>query len=327
MTVRKRVLITGASSGVGVAAAEQFALAGYDVALLARSEDGLNRGAETVREAGGEALVLPCDVTDRDAIAAAMEQVQETFGGLDVVVVNAAMTIYGPFEDVEAEDFDRVFAVTFMGAVNTIRAALPALKASRGVIVSVGSLNSRVPLPAWSSYAAAKHAERGFLNSLAIELRQQHTGVRVTQLHPGPINTPVWTETPSAVGHLPRRPPDGYPPEQVAAALVRLAAKPRPEVLFGAEAIGVDQLWATARPVGDFVLGMVYHWFQSGKRPAQSDVDALRSAVGKGFARDGLAQRPSITSAVRGVAGLGAGALQAPAFVKALRTDMAGRKS
>lgn len=318
MSERKRVLITGASSGVGVAAAEQFALAGYDVALLARSQDGLEKAAIPVREAGCKALVVQADVTDRERLAEVVEEVEEAFGGLGAVVLNAALTIYGPFKDVPAEDFDRVIDVSFMGAVNVTRATLPLLERSAGVLASVGSLNARVPLPAWSSYAASKHATRGFLNTLSVELQAQGSGVRVAQLHPGPINTPVWEQTASAVGHLPRRPPDGYPPEQVAEALVKLVAKPRAEVLFGAEAIGVDRLWSTVRPAGDLMLAMVYHWFQSGKRPEESDIDALREAVGKGVSRDGLLQRPSVTAAVRGLAGIGTGALRAPAFLKAL---------
>lgn len=308
----KRVLITGASSGVGAAAAERFAHAGYDVALVARSRDGLEKVAYRVRELGRRALVLPCDVTDHEALADARARVEEELGGLDVLALNAAITIFGPFEDVPAEDFDRVIAVTFLGAVNTTREFLPMIRRSEGTIVSVGSLNSRVPLPAWSSYCAAKHAERGFLNTLSVELKAQRSGVKVAQLHPGPINTPVWEQTASAVGHLPRRPPDGYPPEQVAEALVSIAENPRNETLFGAEAILIDRLWSTVRPVGDLVLAAVYHWFLSGKRPAESDVDALREAVGKGIAPDGLLQRPSLTSAARGLAGIASGSLKLP---------------
>ncbi len=297
-----KVLITGASSGVGCAAAERFARAGCDVALVARSREGLERAAETVRDLGRFAAVLPADLTDRDALAGAVSGAVDQLGGLDVVVLNAAITVFGPFEDVPPEDFDRVIDVTFMGSVNTVRAALPHLERTNGVIVSVGSLNSRVPLPAWSSYCAAKHAERGFLNTLSVELRAQGSGVRVAQVHPGAINTPVWDQTPSSTGYLPRRPPEGYPPEQVAEALVTTTMDPRPEIMFGAEAIGLDLLWRSLRPAGDLVMSIVYHYFLSGKRPEQGDVDALREAVGRGVSADGLFQRPSVTSAARGLA-------------------------
>lgn len=312
MPGRRRVLITGASSGVGRAAAEAFAEAGYDVAVLARSEEGLEAAAAAAREHGAATLVLPADVSEPDALQAAVDRIEAEWGGLDALVLNAAITIFGPFTEVSAEDFERVIDVTFLGAVNVTRAALPSLIRSQGTIVATGSLNSRVPLPAWSSYAAAKHAERGFLNTLAIEMRAEQTGVRVAQLHPGPINTPVWEQTKSATGFLPRRPPDGYPPEQVAEGLVNLVEHPRNEVLFGAEAIAVDRLWSVARGAGDLVLGAVYHYFMSGHRPAQRDVDALREAVGKGIAPNGLVQRPSVTAVVRGIASFGTAGIRFP---------------
>jgi NAD(P)-dependent dehydrogenase (short-subunit alcohol dehydrogenase family) len=310
----RRVLITGASSGVGAAAADRFARAGYDVALLARSEDGLEAVARTVRGHGGRALVVPADVGDRAALADAVATVQAEFGGLDVVVVNAAITIFGPFAEVAAEDFDRVVQVTFLGTVNVVRLTLPLLEDSGGVVVSVGSLNSRVPLPAWSSYCAAKHATRGFLNTLSLELQAQKSRVRIAQLHPGAINTPVWEQTATATDYLPRRPPEAYDPEQVGEALVRLAANPRKEVLFGAEAVGLDQLWSRARPLGDLVLRTMFHYFGTGHRPAQSDGDALREAVGKGIVADGILQRPSLTSALRGLAGLTSATLRLPSL-------------
>lgn len=296
------VLITGASSGVGAAAAEAFAAAGHDVALIARSQDGLETVAERVRDLGQQALVLPCDVTDVEGLETAVQRTEDELGSLDVLVLNAAITVFGPFKEVPAEDFERVVQVTFLGAVNTTRVALPALERAGGVIVGVGSLNSRVPLPAWSSYCAAKHAERGFLNTLAIELKAQQSPVQVAQLHPGQINTPVWTDTHSVTGELPRRPPEGYAPEAVAEALVTLSRDPRPETLFGLEAIALDRLWRTVRPVGDAVMTAIFHYFQSGNRKDQGDLDALRDAVGKGVVRDGfLLQRPSVSSVARGL--------------------------
>jgi NAD(P)-dependent dehydrogenase (short-subunit alcohol dehydrogenase family) len=309
---RKTVLITGASSGVGVAAARAFAEAGYDVALLARSREGLEVAAEDAREAGARAVVVPADVADREAVRAAVEQTVAELGHLDVLVSNAALAVFGPFEDIAAEDFDRVIEVTFLGAVNVVREALPHLTERDGVIVSVGSVNSRVPLPTWSPYAAAKHALRGFLNTLSVELKAEGSRVRVAQLHPGPINTPLWEQTQSAVGHQPRRPPDGYPPEQVAEALVRLAEDPVPERLFGGEAIGLDKLWAGVRPAGEAVMAAVHHYFLSGGDPDTDDTQALRQAVGKGIKTDGTLQRPSLTAAARGLASLTTGGVRLP---------------
>jgi NAD(P)-dependent dehydrogenase (short-subunit alcohol dehydrogenase family) len=295
----KAVLVTGASSGVGLCAAEAFAAAGADVALLARGRPGLERAATRVRAQGRRAVVVPADVTDRDAVDDAVEQAIDALGALHVLVPCAALTVYGSFDEVEPEDFDRAVDVTFTGTVNVIRAVLPELDRASGTIVALGSLMSRLPLPMLSSYAAAKHAERGFLNTLRVELRAQRSPVTVSMLHPGAVNTPVWSEMPSANGELPRRPPEAYSPVEVAERLVELALDPRPESVFGAETRALDLLWNVARPAGDIVMILMYHYFRTGRRETSSGVRALREALDRGVPTDGIPfMRPSVTRAV-----------------------------
>jgi NAD(P)-dependent dehydrogenase (short-subunit alcohol dehydrogenase family) len=203
----KRVLITGASSGVGLAAVERFAHEGAHLALIARGEAALDQTAAVARECGAVAHAFAADVADRAATTTAVERAVASLGGLDVLVSNAVAVSFGHFLEVDADDFDRAVAVTFTGAVNVIRAALPALRASGSVIVATSSIMARLPLPAFSSYAAAKHGLRGFLNTLQIEEREQGTGVRVAMVSPGPVDTPVYERATSAtdVGR-PRRP-------------------------------------------------------------------------------------------------------------------------
>jgi NAD(P)-dependent dehydrogenase (short-subunit alcohol dehydrogenase family) len=291
-------MITGASSGVGFAAAKAFARAGADVALVARGREGLERAAATARECGRHALVLPADVTDQGALDAAVARTEAELGKLDVLVPNAAATIFGRFEDVGKAEFDRVVEATFLGAVNTVRAALPALRRTRGVIVATGSLNARVPLPTWSSYAAAKFAERGFLHTLRLEQQAEATGVRVGIVHPGAIDTPVWETTATATGVLPRRPPEGYRPRVVARALVAMAADPRPEVTIGAEAVVLGALWTHLRPAGDLFWRAVHHYYRSGHREG-SEAGALWEAAGRGRETGGLIGRPSLWAPIR----------------------------
>jgi short-subunit dehydrogenase len=233
----KVVLITGASSGIGAAAAERFADEGAHVALLARSETGLERVAKRVRRRGVEALVLVADVTDRQAVADAIARCEEQLGGIDVLVSCAAAMVFGRFEQVEPADFDRTVEVTFLGAVNVIRSALPALNRRSGTIVVVGSTMTTVPLPTFSSYAAAKHALRGFLGSLRIELRAAGQPVTVSLVNPGPVDTPLWEHTATATGKQSAKPPvpGNYSAETVADVIVDCAIKPRAEVAIGAE--------------------------------------------------------------------------------------------
>jgi NAD(P)-dependent dehydrogenase (short-subunit alcohol dehydrogenase family) len=181
------------------------------------------------------------------------------------VVSNAAAAVFGHVLEVHPDDFDRTVAVTFGGAVNVIRAALPHLRASRGLVVATGSLMARVPLPTWSSYSASKHALRGFLNSLAIEEREQRTGVRVAMVHPGPIDTPLFAQASSATGLRPHVAPDAYAADVIAKALVEVTVRPRPEVVLGGETRLLDLAFALVRPIAETVLLGVDRWYRSGE--------------------------------------------------------------
>jgi NAD(P)-dependent dehydrogenase (short-subunit alcohol dehydrogenase family) len=294
----RRVLVTGASSGIGLAAAGELAREGADVALLARGVEGLEQAAGRVRAAGRRAVVVPADVTDRAALEEAVATAVRELGGLDVVVLNHAAVIFGPFASVAAEDFDRVVEVTLLGAANVVRATLPELERSRGTIVATGSIVSKVPLPTHTSYAAAKHGLRGFLNSLRIELVAQRSPVTISLVHPGAVDTPMWEHSASATGTQPRRPPEGYTPEAIARALVACAITPRKEVTIGAEAKLVEALFTHVRPLGELLLTVVHHYYLSGRRPL-SGAGALWHAAGRGLSDDGMLGRPSLWAPVR----------------------------
>jgi NAD(P)-dependent dehydrogenase (short-subunit alcohol dehydrogenase family) len=293
------VLLTGASSGVGLAAARAFADAGCDLALLARHPGGLDVAAKVVRARGRRAVVLPCDVTDQAAVDAAVAEAERALGGIDVVVANQAAPVFGPFDRVAKRDFDRTVEVTFLGTVNLARAARPALERTRGVFVATGSIMTKVPLPTFSSYAASKHALRGFLNSWRVELRAQGSPVRVALLNPGSIDTPFWRHATSATGTQPRLPPEGYQPSVIAQGLVALAFAPRAEVTIGAEGKAIELLWRWFRPGGDLLLRAVHHWYMSGRKPAPQP-NALWEPRGEGWEETGpMIGRPSLTAALR----------------------------
>jgi NAD(P)-dependent dehydrogenase (short-subunit alcohol dehydrogenase family) len=262
----QRVLITGASSGVGLEAARRFAAEGARLALLGRARDTLE---QVIDEHGLDAVAVAADVADHVAVDAAVAEACAALGGLDVLVSNAGVAVFGHVSEVHPDDFDRTVAVTFTGAVNVVRAALPHLRASRGTIVATGSLNARVPLPTWSSYAASKHALRGFLNSLAVEEREQRSGVRVAILHPGPIDTPLFAQASSATGIQPRVAPESYDAGVVAQALVELTLRPRPEVVLGGETRLLDLMFLLTRPVGERAMLLIGRWFRSGDEPAE----------------------------------------------------------
>jgi NAD(P)-dependent dehydrogenase (short-subunit alcohol dehydrogenase family) len=265
-----RILITGATSGVGLAAVERFAAEGAALALVARGETALLEAAAVARERGAVAHVFPADLADRAAATAAVEAAAAALGGLDVVVSNAGALAFGHFLEVDGGDFDRALAVTFTGAVNVIRAALPELRATRGLIVATSSIMARVPMPAFSAYSAAKHALRGFLNTLQIEEREQRTGVRVAMVSPGPVDTPIYERATSGTGRRPAILPDAYSPETVAGVLVEATLAPRHDRIVGGVSKLVDLLYRHVRPAGDLVLLFVDRWFRTGTVRSES---------------------------------------------------------
>lgn len=294
----KVALISGASSGIGAVTALQLAQEGMDVALLARNRKGLEKVAQRIRGAGRQALVLPCDVTDADAVGRAIARTEEHLGGLDLLVCNHAAVVFGRFDRVSAADFDRTIDVTFTGVVNLIRSALPALHRSRGDIVVVGSVMTKVPLPSYSSYAAAKHALRGFLGSLRVELKSARSPVNISLVNPGAVDTPLWDHTTSAQANSSNRPPDSYKPEVVADAIVECAKRPRGELSVGAQVVALGAVWTFARPVGELVLTVAHRFYQAGKEQYDGG-GSLWEAVGTGAASDRMHGRPSLTMPVR----------------------------
>jgi NAD(P)-dependent dehydrogenase (short-subunit alcohol dehydrogenase family) len=175
-----RVVITGASSGIGEACARHLAAAGHEVLAGARKDSDLDH----IRSRGWTALRL--DVTDADSVRAAAEQA----GRVDGLVNNAGVSVAGPLEFVPIEDLRRQFEVNVVGQVAVTQAFLPALRASRGRIVNMGSIAGRVALPALGPYAASKYALEAISDSLRRELRAH--GVHVAIIRPGSIATAIW---------------------------------------------------------------------------------------------------------------------------------------
>jgi NAD(P)-dependent dehydrogenase (short-subunit alcohol dehydrogenase family) len=287
-----RILLTGASSGVGLAAVERFAREGAELVLMARGAAALEEAAVRARRHGAVAHCIPVDVSDRAAVEAGVASAIELLGGLDAVVTNAGAVVFGHVLEVAPEDFDRTVEVTFTGAVNVIRAALPALRSSCGTVLAVSSMMAQLPLPAFSSYTAAKHALRGFLNTLQVEEREQRTGVRVAMVSPGPLDTPIYGRATSATGRRPATLFDAYHPDEIAKALVRALVRPRNDHIVGGESKLMTALYRTSRPLGEIALVAVDRWYRTGTEPADSP-GSLWSANDRARTGDGHPARRS----------------------------------
>ncbi len=228
------IVITGASAGVGRATARAFARPGARIGLIARGRAGLEAAADDVRAAGGEALVLACDVSDAEAVDAAAAQVEATLGPIDVWVNVAMVAVLAEVTKTTADEFRRVMEVTYLGAVNGTQAALRRmLPRDRGKIVQVGSALGFRGIPLQATYCGAKHAVQGFVESLRTELRHHgsHVSHTIVQL-PG-LNTTQFGWVRARTPDFPQPVAPIYEPEVAARAIVWAARHTRTEVWVG----------------------------------------------------------------------------------------------
>ena len=184
----KAVVITGASRGIGEAAARLFAQAGAKVVLAARSVAACQAITDEIAEAGGEARAVACDVADPQSVADAIAACENLFGGLDILINNAGVIEpIGRIEDLSPEDFGRVIDVNLKGVFNGLHAALPRMAAKGGVIVNISSGAATSPLEGWSHYCASKAG--ALMLTRAAERENQNGPVRVVGLSPGTVAT------------------------------------------------------------------------------------------------------------------------------------------
>lgn len=223
-------LVTGASSGIGRALSLRLAREGARVALVSRCESALEEVAAAVREAGGDALVLPCDVGDRAAVERAAERALARLGPVDVLVNNAGYGHHRPFLEWSVDDMERMMRVNFLGALYWTKALLPSMvERGRGWVVFMASVAGKIAPPEESAYAATKHALVGLADALSLEV--EDAGVHVLTVCPGTVRTPFFDEE-----ALRRLPPVAQrsmvEPEPLADAVVEALARGRREVVY-----------------------------------------------------------------------------------------------
>ncbi len=228
------VVITGASGGVGRAAARRFAADGAKVALLARGRKGLEGAAREVEEAGGRALVLPVDVAECDQVEAAASSVEDAFGEIDVWVNDAMVTVYAEFLDIEPDEFRRSTEVSYLGMVWGTRAALKRMvPRDRGSLVQVCSAMSYRGIPLQSPYCGAKHACKGFTESVITELLHNKSKVRVSMIQLPGLNTTQFTWGRTKLPKQTMPVPPIYQPEIAADAIHHAAHHKRRQMYVG----------------------------------------------------------------------------------------------
>jgi short-subunit dehydrogenase len=246
------IVITGASSGIGLATAEAAAKQGAKLVIAARSEQTLSDVVQKLNAAGGQAVHVIADVSDRAQVERIAETAVSRFGRIDTWINDAGVSIYGRLDEVSEKDSRRLFDVNFWGVVNGSLAALPYLKRQGGALINIGSEVSDAVVPLQGMYSASKHAVKGFTDALRVEIEEvDKAPVSITLIQPTAVDTPYPQHARNYMSQEPKLPTPQIDPEDVADAILKAATKPQRDVKVGAVAVLNTTLSKIAPSLGD----------------------------------------------------------------------------
>ena len=230
------IVITGATSGIGLTTARHAAERGAKLVLVARNEDALKQLTYELSKRGTEAMYVVADVGIEEDMQRVAQAAIERFGSFDTWVNNAGVSIFGRNEDVAMEDQRRLFQTNFWGVVHGSLIAARHLKQHGGAIINLGSEVSDRAVPLQGIYSASKHAVKGFTDSLRVELENENTPVAVTLIKPAAVDTMFVDHARNYLDVEPKLPPPVYAPEVVAEAILHAAEYPTRDLFVGGAA-------------------------------------------------------------------------------------------
>jgi short-subunit dehydrogenase len=317
------MVITGASSGIGLVTARLAAKRGTRLILNARNEDALRRVCDEIRQSGGEAYYVAGDVGHYEDVQKLAQEAIRRFGGFDTWVNNAGVTIYGPVLDQSLEDQRRLFETNYWGVVHGSRVACAHLRGRGGALINVGSVLSDVAIPIQGTYCATKHAVKGYTDALRLELEAEGAPVSVTLIKPSAIDTPYVQHAKNLLPSEPQHPAPVYAPETVAEAILHCAEYPERDLYVGGAGKVLSEAGHHVPRLVDKVMESMMIKQQHSERPKPADrPDSLHGPstdgeergrypghVAKSSVYTKAAVHPLITGSV--IAGLGLAAFAA----------------
>lgn len=227
------MVITGASSGIGLVTATMAAERGARVVLAARNAQDLEAAVSGIRAGGGRAVSQVADVADPAQVELVAATALREFGRIDTWVNNAAVAMYGRLTEMSVDDMRRQFDINYWGQVHGSRAAVTHLSADGGAIINVASALADRAIPLQGNYCAAKHALKAFTDTLRMELEEAGIPISVTLIKPASVDTPFFEKARTALGTEPQPVPPVYAPEVVARAILAAATHPRRDIIAG----------------------------------------------------------------------------------------------
>jgi short-subunit dehydrogenase len=283
------IIITGATSGIGLVTAREAARRGARVVVAARSADALERLADELSGLGPGAAAVVADVGREGDVRRIADKAVERFGGFDTWVNNAGVSIYGRLDEVPIDDERKLFETNFWGVVYGSLVAAEHLRVGGGAIVTVGSTLSDRAIPLQGMYCASKHAVKGFIDALRMELEEEGAPISVSLVKPAAIDTPYVTHARNYLESEPQNPPPVYAPEIVADAILHCATEPVRDVFAGGGGKAISAAGYYAPRLTDHLMASTMVAMQQGGDHTSKRADGLFDPAGSLEERGGYA--------------------------------------
>src|SRR5687767_5786631 len=248
------MVITGASSGIGLTTARMAAERGAKLVLASRNDEALEKLTDEINSSGGEAVFVAADVGIEGDVKKIAAEALNKFGGFDTWVNNAGVSVYGKIEEVPIEDMRQIFETNFWGVVYGSLVAAEHLKSAGGTIINIGSTLSDRAIPLQGIYCASKHAVKGFTDAFRMELEADGAPISMTLIKPAAIDTPYKQHARNYLEIEPENPPPVYAPETVAETILHCAENPVRDVFVGAAGKALSLLGEYAPRVADQIM-------------------------------------------------------------------------